>query len=415
MVKEEKRLKRGERAAAAAIFIFLLLAATKAVVGFLSGSVILLSDAFHSGADILSTLASLLALKIAQRKADQKFPYGYFKAENLAALFVSIFILWAGGNFFLEGIERVGKTTVLKFAPLTLLVAAASILINLFIFRYLEKVGREINSQALLFNAAEKKMDILTSGAVFSGIFLTILKTPFVEGITTVIISLLLLKTGLTSAKDALFALMDVSPGEAVEQKIVEAIRTVPWVEEFWDLRLRKSGPFVFGRCKVGVRKWIDVKRAHEIADKIEEAVLRSVPQVSSFFIHIEPFKTSWRHLAIPVGEKKGLHSSLSDRFARAPYFLFVNIKSSKIKGYYFLKNPYQEKPVRAGLLASKLIVGQKSDTLLTKAIGEISFHFLRDNLVDVYLAKGKSAKEAIDYFTAGKLTQIRKPTRKRS
>jgi len=251
--------------------------------------------------------------------------------------------------------------------------------------------------------------------AVFVGILAAYFEVPYIEGIITIIISILILRIGLVTAKDSVLALMDVSPGPEVEKKTVDAIKTVPGIEGFSNLRLRKAGPFIFGEVKLEIRKFVNVQRAHEIADRAENLIKKKVNEIDSFSIHIEPFKSNFCHLVLPVNAKKGLSSSLSNKFGRAPYFLFVNLEGRKIKGYYFLKNPYKDKPVKAGLAVSKLIAKQKSEILITKEIGEISLHVLRDNLIDVYQAKSGTAKQIIDKFMNGELNQLEKATRKES
>jgi len=101
----------------------------------------------------------------------------------------------------------------------------------------------------------------------------------------------------------------------------------VAGVEDFSDLRLRQSGPFVYGQVKIAVRKSINVDQAHFLADQIETIIKDKIPTISSFSIHIEPLKTDFSHLTIPVTQKQGLSSSTAKTFARAPYFLFVNLK----------------------------------------------------------------------------------------
>lgn len=413
MTKEQK-LEKGEIVAKQAGLLVFVLAVAKAVIGFLSGSLVLISDAVHSASDLVSVFASWFGLKISQRKPDERFPYGYYKAENLATAVVSILILFAFWEIFAEGLGRLQTFSLIKLPLLALGISLLDAL-TLFIFgKYEIKIGKEINSRSLIAVGEENRTHLISSSAVFVGILAAYYQIPYVEGVVTIAISLLILKIGLSAGKDSVFALMDVSPSKEIEEKVVEAIESVPGIEEFFDLRLRKAGPFIFGETKVGIRKFVDVKRAHEIADNVEVKIKEKVPQIDSFTVHIEPFKSDFRHLVIPVKEKKGLSSPLIDHFGRAPYFLFVNLRQRKIKGYYFLQNPYKERPVRAGLATSKLIVNQRSDILITKEIGEISFHTLRDNLVDVYQAKGKTAQEVIDYFIKGELSQLQKATRKK-
>lgn len=413
MTKEGK-LKKGEQVTKQAAFLTVGLAAAKATVGVLSGSIVLISDAVHSVSDLISVFASWFGLKISQRKPDERFPYGYYKAENLATAVISILILFAFWEIFTEGLGRLQTFSLIKMPLLALAISLTDALVLFFFGIYEIKIGKKIDSRSLIAMGEENRTHLISSSAVFVGILAAYYQIPYVEGVVTIAISLLILKIGLSAGKDSVFALMDVSPSKEIEEKVVKAIESVPGIEEFFDLRLRKAGPFVFGETKVGIRKFVDVKRAHEIADNVEIKIKEKVPQIDSFTVHIEPFKSKFRHLVIPVKEKKGLTSQLVDHFGRAPYFLFVNLKQKKIKGYYFFPNPYKEQPVRAGLAASKLIVKQRSDILITKEIGEISFHTLRDNLVDVYQTEGKTAQKVIDYFIKGELSQLQKATRKK-
>lgn len=92
-MKEIEMLKRGEKAALVTTGAKLFLALGKGGVSLFSGSLVLMTDALHSGIDVIPIFASWFGLKISQKKPDEKFPYGYYKAESLATLFISLFIL----------------------------------------------------------------------------------------------------------------------------------------------------------------------------------------------------------------------------------------------------------------------------------------------------------------------------------
>ncbi len=413
MTKEEK-LKKGQKVAGRAIWLEGALVVAKTVIGLLSGSLVLISDAIHSGSDVLSIVTSWLGLKIAQRKPDQRFPYGYYKAENLGSLIISVLIIYAFWEMFIQGYTRLFSFSSIKAPLLALAVSLVDALVLFPFGNYEIRIGKQVGAQSLVAMGKENRTHIFSSMAVFVGTLAAYYQVPYIEGIITIVISLLILKIGLSAAKDSIFALMDVSPSEEIEKKVIRVIRSISGIEEFFDLRLRKSGPFIFGETRAGIRKFVDVKRAYEIANKVEEEIKKKVPQIDSFTVRIEPFKSDFRHLVLPVTRKKGWASPLSDYFGRAPYYLFVNLKGKKIKGYYYLKNPYQAQSVRAGLAASKLVVKQKSDTLITQEIGEISLHVLRDNLIDVYQAKDGKAKEVIRLFIEKELRPLVKATREK-
>jgi len=412
MKKEIESLKKGQRVAGIAIWLEGSLVVAKTIIGLLSGSLTLVSDAIHSGSDILSIITSWFGLKISQKKADKRFPYGYYKAENLGTLIISFLIIYAFGQMVTQGYARLSSFSQIKVPLLALAVSLVDALVLFFFGNYEIKIGKQVNTQSIIAMGEENRTHLFSSMAVFIGTLAAYYHIPYVEGLITIVISFLILRIGLSAAKNSIFALMDVSPGRKIEQKVTKAIALVPGIEDFSDLRLRKSGPFILGEIKIGIRKFVDVKKAHELADKVEEGVKRKVPQIESFIVHVEPFKSDWQHLVLPVISQNGLDSKISDKFARSPYFLFINLKKDIVKGFYFLKNPFQEKKAKTGLAVAKLINKQKGDVLITKQIGEIAFSALKENLFDFYQTKEKTVKKTLENFSKAKLIQLKESTK---
>jgi len=416
MSMEEKinKLKKGEKTAGIATITLLLLALVEAVIGFLSGAVILIADALHNVTDSLTNFASWFGLKISQKRPTEKFPYGYYKAESLATLLVSGLILYAAFELLLEGYSKIFILSEISMPFQAMCMALVSLIVSYLMAKYMKKVGKEINSQLLIANSQERATHVFSSIIIFAAILLTFYRIPYVEGIITIGFSLLIFKTGIFIVKDSIFALMDVSPSKDIENEVKKIISSIAGVEDFKNLRLRKSGPFVFGEVTVKIRKHINVKRAHEIADSIENKIKREVGEIDSFTIHIEPYESEELKLAIPVETNKGLDSEVSEHFGRANYFIFVTVskKEEKIKSFYVRNNPYKKKSDKAGYFAANFVVKEKIDILITKEIGGISFHTLRDNLVDIYKAKGKNVKEVVNNFIKDKLELLTEPTK---
>ena len=358
--------------------------------------------------------AGFIGLHYAKKKPNEKFPYGYYKAENLAAFFVSLFILYAALELIQEGYSKLFSLPEITMPVEALSISLFSTILSFFLARYMEKVGKEINSQALIANGKERFAHVFSGLVVFIVILLSFFKIPYVEGIATIIFSLIVLKAGISSAKDSIFSLMDVAPPEELNKKIKEIISSVKGVEELKELKLRRAGPFVFGEASIKVGKNIDVEKAHRIADEIEEKVKKEVEEVDSLTIHVEPHEKEEVKIAIPISLDKGLNSKVMEHFGRADnfIFLFVDRKNKKIKDFYVKRNPFKREAIRAGLAVSKFLKKERVDVVITKEIGEISFHTLRDNLIEIYKAEGESVKEIIDNFLEGKLRVLGKPTR---
>ncbi|MBW3002787.1 cation diffusion facilitator family transporter [Candidatus Woesearchaeota archaeon] len=411
-MKDKKELKEGQNAALLSMLVSFILAVLKATVGFYSGAVVLVTDALDSAADVITSFAAYFGLKLSSKKPTEKFPYGFYKAENLASLVISGFIIYAAVRLLIEGYQRLFILPQLSYPIITLATAIVSGIVAMIISTYLKNTGKKINSESLIANSKDRLKDVFVAIIIFAALLCTYYKIPYVEGIITIIISLLILKIGLETVKDAVFALMDVSPSKEIEKKTGRILDSIPGVESYAGLKLRKAGPYIFGEVKIKIRKFVKVEKAHEIADQIENKIKKKVSQIEAFTIHVEPFKAEKQKIAIPVKENNGLKSKVMPQLARANYFLFMTVNKKKILKHNIKKNPYKGKKVRAGVAVTNFLLKEKIDVLVTKEVGKIMFHTLRDNLVDVFKTEGKTAKETGERFIAGKLKRLTKPTK---
>jgi len=406
-------LKQGEKASFIAGLVTLLFALAKLIVGLLAGSVILIADSIHSFSDLLGTVIAWVGLRISQKKATAKFKYGFYKAESLAALIIAILIIYAAWE-----IGTTSYNHLFSFSSLTLPIVAISVAIldGIFMFwvgTYERNVAKKIKSQSLLADGTESRLHIFSSSIVIVGLLAAVFKLPYLEGIAGLLIALLVAKEGLVFLKDAIYSLMDISPDKKVEDKIKRIIRKNN-VESFRDLRLRKSGMSIFGEVTVAFKKIIKIPDAHHITEKIENQIKEQVPEVESVNIHIEPRQSKKNKILIPIKSRKGLNSELIEHFGRANDFMFIEVMGHKIKNFYYRKNPYIKKEVRAGLSATKLVLKENPDLIITKQLGRISFHALRDSLVEVFYTDECLADKAMEKYFKGELKLLEEPTKEK-
>ena len=406
--------KKGQKAALVAGFATIFFAVAKAIVGYISGSIVLLADAVHSAADSFSTFFAWFGLKIAQKSPTEKFPYGFYKVENITALIISGLILFAGFEIIKEAISKIFVSGELNIPLVAMGVAVLDAIIMFSIGSYEMKIGEKINSQSLTADGKESRMHLFSSGIVLIGLWARWFGIMYLEGIMGILISLFIFKIGIESAKDSIFALMDVSPSKEIEKKIKKILGGISGVRGFENLKLRKSGPFIFGEIRIKLGKSVNINRAREISDNIEKEIKRKVKSVDSLVVEIAPEAAESHKLCIPVKAEQNLDSEISDHFGRAKKFMFVELEKGKIKDFYFKDNPFLEKEVRAGLESSEFVIKEKIDSIITKEMGPISLHTLRDNLVDVYLGIDGKVKELLEKFSAGRLKLLETPTRKK-
>ena len=295
-------IKRGERAALVSSRVTVLLAIGKGLAGFLTGSLVLITDAFHSATDLLPIMVSWLGLRISRRKPDKRFPYGYYKAESIATLFVSLFIIYVAIEFIIEGYHRLFEISTISLPLVAGSAALLSAVVSAFLARYQRRVGQETGSQSLVANARDTAIDVIASLMVLVAIVLSYYRIPYIEGVAILLLSVLIIRMGAESLKDAVFGLMDISPSREIEKEIIRTIGTVAGVEGFQDLRLRKSGPLIFGEVTVKIRRHVDVDRAHEVSSVLESEVQNKIERLGSFTVHIEPYEVPESRVVVPLG-----------------------------------------------------------------------------------------------------------------
>lgn len=406
------RLAEGRRVAAAATAVTLLLVVAKGLVGHLRHSPALWADALHSAADTLAIFASWMGLKLADRKPTQRFPFGLYRAETLASLLVSAIILAAGVTLLIESVSgllaRAGPPTR---SVEVLVVAVASAVLSYGLFRWEKRVGARLQSQSLLANADESRVDILTSAMVFCGTGASYVGVSSVELVVAAGLSLLILWLGARNGLVAIYALLDASLDRELESRIKTTAEQVPGVKEVGRVRLRRAGPFRFGIAEVRVQKSTDVARAHEVADQVERAVRADVPNLEMLTVHLEPFQPQLRTVMVPAAGR-GLDAAVSEHFGRAAFFVFANVSPEGVEESECVENVLRGRQARVGLAVIKRLVESRSlDVALTREIGEIAFHALRDHYVGIHAAPEGTVRDALAAFVRGELPPLAEPT----
>ncbi len=408
-----KDLKKGQRIAFIAGFITLLLAVMKAAVGYLFNSKLLVADAFHSGADLLAIFASGFGLWLATKQKSKKFPFGLYKAETLITFVIGILIVWAGIEMAREGYNKLlYRTTAEEFPLFPIITSVISLIIGYILARKEKAVGVSINSQSLIANAKESFLDIITSFVVLCGILLAYLNIFYVEGIIIIFIAVLIFKLGLQNVYISLLCLMDANLDEPLQQDIEEKVNTIYGVKGVSEVKIRQAGPFKMIECKIATNPSLSLYKAHELADKAEEFIINQYKFIESVFIHVEPLKEREVFAIIPVKDINGLGSKVHGHFGRAPYYIILRLsdKEAEIEDFYY--NQFLKESKHIGVKVIKTVIKYKLDLLFTSKIGEISFHMLKDNFVDIYKAQeGLTVGEILKKYKDGGLEEIKAPT----
>jgi len=380
----QDNLKLGIKASRNATLALAFLAFLKGAVGIHSGSIALLADALHTSLDIFASLAVWVGLKISLKSSGERFPYGYYKAENIAALFVSLLILLSGVELLKEGFSSVNTPSEIEFQGLALTTAAFSVLMIYALSIYKRNVGIRINSQALITDAGHSYTDVFSSMIVVVAVLGSMLGIPELDSLGVIVISLLIFKMGIESARDAVLTLMDAWLDEEASERIKKDIREIPGLIELEDLKLRKSGLVVFGEATVEVEGETDLKRVELLSEDIKNAVKKEVENLEHIVVYARPVHRKNSRLALPVLDRNGLQAKPSEHLGKAPYFLFAEIEEGRVGNWEILENLSSNSEKRRGVKAVELIIREKANILVVRTVGEGPFHMLRDNFIKI-------------------------------
>lgn len=408
-------LKRGQRVAITATIAILLLAVAKFIIGYLFDSRILIADAFHSSMDVLAIFASWFGLRLASRKESARFPYGLYKAETFVTLVIGAFITWAGIENLIEGY---GKFFALApdqaFPLLPVLVSGVSVFVSYFVAKMEKETGAFINSGALQANASEAFLDIGTSLVVLAGILLAHAKIPYVEGSIVIFIALLIIRLGIKNIWTPVLILMDANLDPKLRSEVEREISYVDGVKDVRNVKIRQSGPFKMVECDIATAPSVSVYRAHEIADTIENLIARNHSQIESVFVHVEPARHDTVSAIIPVRDINGLDSNIHGHFGRAPYFIILRLDNeggAEIEDFYYNMFLSDKDRIHIGVKVIKAVIKHDLDLVFTAKIGEISFHMLKDNFIDIYKVEaGETVRDVVERYHRGEIEPIVAP-----
>ncbi|MBF0226269.1 MAG: cation diffusion facilitator family transporter [Desulfobacterales bacterium] len=413
MKNKIENLKRGRRIAFISSFVTFLSALVKGIVGYLFNSPVLIADAFHSGSDLLTHFASAMGLWIATRAKTTKFPYGLYRAETIACLVIGGLIIMVGIGLFWDGFQKLlTLDAVTTFPAIPIAASLFSTTAAIIVAKMESKVGKSIGSQSLIANSREQFLDIFTSMVVLTGILLAYFKIPYAEGSIIILISILLIKLGVENIWTSLLILMDANLDPELQVEIEKKVNEIYGVKGVSSIKIRQSGPFKMVECVIATKPSLSLYQAHELANKIEDLIEKNHKHIESVFIHVEPMKDKTLLAMIPVKNIEGLDSEIHGHCARAPYFIIVKLRDKQIEIEDFFVNEFFKEKKHIGVKIARIAVKYKLDLLFTASIGEISFHMLKDNLIDIYKAdEGLKVKEIINSYHLNQLQILTDPT----
>jgi len=281
-----------------------ILVVLKLAVGLTIGSVSVVSEAIHSGVDLLAAVIALLAVKKAGVPADKDHPYGHGKFENVSGTVEALLIFLAAGWILYEAVKKLVYHDPLEQPGLGVAVMAISSVANLLVSQMLFRVGKETDSIALQADACHLRTDVYTSAGVMLSLAIIMTGSVIAPGIdlrwmdpvAAIAVALLIVRAAYHLTVESARDLLDVSlPKEEEEAICCHIAAFAPTVRGYHRLATRKSGSDRFVEFHMRVDPTMTIDESHRIADMITDSIKQRFPN-TRVTIHIEPCNCALAH-----------------------------------------------------------------------------------------------------------------------
>ncbi len=269
-----------ERAALASIAASGGLTVAKAVVGLLTGSLAILSEAGHSLIDLAATILTYIAVRVSGKPADAEHQYGHGKVESVTALAETAFLfLLAAGVVFEAGQRLLGDSAhAVEATAAAFAIIAVSILVDFFRARALNRVAKKTLSQALEADALHFSTDMWSSIAVLAGLGGVALGYSRADAVAALVVACFICIAGWRLGRRTIDTLTDTAPAGASE-RVAAIARRVPGVVAVESVRARPAGAVLFVELGVGVSRTLPLDRVTAIKERLTRAIAAEMPE----------------------------------------------------------------------------------------------------------------------------------------
>jgi len=265
-----------------------VLTGSKLLIGVITGSLGILSEAIHSGLDLIAAVITYFAVRISDKAPDEDHHYGHGKIENFSAFIETILLLITSVWIIKEAVHRLSHGNPhIDVTIWSYIVVVLSIGIDISRSRALMKVAKKYNSQALEADALHFSTDIWSSVVVLFGLIMANFGWFFADSIAAIAVAFIVIGVSIRLGKQATDVLLDKAPKD-LETQIQHIASKISEIQHFGDIRIRNAGADIFVEITIKVEATYTNQKCHEISDKLEKKIQKRLPRVS-VHVHIEP------------------------------------------------------------------------------------------------------------------------------
>ncbi len=294
-------------AAFSSVLAAVLLTTLKIIVGLITGSLGILSEAAHSALDLVAAAVTYFAVRLSGRPPDRSHTYGYGKIENISALFETLLLLLTCVWIIYEAIQRLFfKSIDVEASIWAFLVMVISIAVDISRSRMLKRVAKKYDSQALEADALHFSTDIWSSSVVIAGLFLVKLSEWLqvewlakADAIAAMGVAVIVVIVSIQLGRRAIADLVDAIP-PGLRENVTRAILAVPGIQSVSQVRIRRSGPEFFADVTLDIDRATPLEQVQEISKHVQSTV-NQVLGDADVMVDVSPISTETESLVTKV------------------------------------------------------------------------------------------------------------------
>jgi cation diffusion facilitator family transporter len=323
----EVRAKYGFLQGAVSIIVNTSLAVLKFLLGWMTNSIALMADAFHTGSDVLTSAVVVIGFWTAKKPADKEHPYGHERIEPIATLIISLLLIWVGIHFARASYARLSEPHIVTWSAVAFGLMIFSAVAKEWMARFALAIAKLIQSDMLKGDAWHHRSDAIASALVAFSMIATSLGYKKIDSFFGIGIAILIIYTGFDLLRSTVSILVGKAPSQDVINRIIRASLSVDGVEQVHDINVHEYGNRKVISLHVRIPGEMDTNRSHHLASLVENAVSDSLN--ASTVVHVDPSESTQ---AIP--ERKTVEDELASIVIRYPSVKsFHGLTVSSIQG----------------------------------------------------------------------------------
>ena len=294
---DEFRSEGGKKAAKVAIIANCCLTVLNITVGIISGSYGLISEGAHTLSDVATSVIAYFGFVVGQKPADKEHPIGHGRAEAISGLVIVIFLAIVAYEIITGAFDKIFHPNLITIPDtFAAIMAVVGIFVNLKISDYIIKIGKEINSPAIVADGKHQKTDIFSSVAVLVGVVVSNMGFPILDPIVGLIIGLLIIKTAYEIAKENIDNIMGKVPSQELIKRVENIANASANTNTAHNIRIDYFGSYATVTLHIELDGNMTLDESHKIAHKVENDILENIPIIKSALVHTCPLGLDYDH-----------------------------------------------------------------------------------------------------------------------